>query len=134
MHLIKGSCVLVWYFSHASFYILFFSMNLVFIYAALLRLLIFTMALLMRYTLLWRYSFFDWSSRNLHSMCKIGNKRHFYSCMRTFWFSEYLSRELRIITKITSIAQLPYTSPLIPFGRTLTHSLRQVLPKNLQFF
>ena len=33
--------------------------------------------------------------------------------VRTFWFSEYLLRKLRFITKITSIVQLSYT---IPFG------------------
>ena len=32
-----------------------------------------------------------------------------------FRFSEYLLRKLRLITKIMSIVQLPYTSPPIPF-------------------
>ena len=36
--------------------------------------------------------------------------------MRIFWFSEYLLRKLRFITKITSMVQLPCTSPPISFG------------------
>ena len=34
--------------------------------------------------------------------------------MRVFLFSKYLVRKLRFITKITSIVQLPYTSPPPP--------------------
>ena len=39
--------------------------------------------------------------------------------VRIFWFSQYLWRKLRLITKITSIFQLPYTSPPSPLGRPL---------------
>ena len=35
--------------------------------------------------------------------------------VRSFWFLEYLLRKLQVITKITSIVLLPYTSPPIPF-------------------
>ena len=35
------------------------------------------------------------------------------------FFSEYLFRKLRLITKITSFVQLPYTSPTIPFGPSI---------------
>ena len=38
------------------------------------------------------------------------------SFVRIFLFSEYLLRKLQFITKTTSIVQLPYTSPPIPFG------------------
>ena len=38
------------------------------------------------------------------------------SFVRIFLFSEYLLRKLRFITKTTSIVQLPYTSPPVPFG------------------
>ena len=39
--------------------------------------------------------------------------------VRIVLFSEYLLRKLRFITEITSIVQLPYTSPLIPYSRPL---------------
>ena len=36
-----------------------------------------------------------------------------------FWFSEYLLRKLRFITKIPSFVRLPYTSPPSPLGHPL---------------
>ena len=57
-------------------------------------------------------------NENSTAYVKLEIKKHFVLEI-FFLFSEYLLRKLRFITKITSIVQLPYTSPPpppIPFG------------------
>ena len=107
MHLIKGPYyVLVWYSClRALFYILFFSMNLVFF---------------MKFSIMTSPRYYDVThflkdpDENCTAHIKLEIKDILF--MRMFWFSEYLLRKLRFITKITSIVQLPYVhlSP-IPF-------------------
>ena len=105
MHLTKGPYVLIWYFSlHALFYF-FFSMNLVFFCEIFFNDVI---------TLLWRHSFLTDPDENCRAYKKLEIKDILF--VRIFWFSEYWLRKLRFITKITSIVQLPYTSPPYPFG------------------
>ena len=94
------------YFSlHASFYILLFPWTWSFSMPFSIM------------TLPWRHSFFDRSQWKLQSICEIKKKDILFA--RIFWFSEYLLRKLWLITKITSIVQLPYTFPLSSLGRPL---------------
>ena len=64
-------------------------------------------------TLLWRHSFLTDLNENCTAYVKLKTKDILFVIF-FFWFSEYLLRKLRLITKITSIVQLPYTP--IPFG------------------
>ena len=52
---------------------------------------------------------------------KIGNMQDILF-VRIFLFWEYLWGKLRFILNITSIVQLPYASPPIPFGTNLSHT------------
>ena len=112
MHLIKGPYVLVWYFSlHATFYILFF---------------LWTWSFSMPFSIMTSPRYYDVThfltdlNENCTAYVKLKIKDILF--MLIFWFSEYLLRKLRLITKITSIiVQLPYISPPppSPLGRPL---------------
>ena len=106
MHLIKGPYVLIWYFSlHASFYILFS---------------LWTWSFSVSFSIMTSPCYCDVThlltdpNENCTGYVKLEIKGILF--MRIFWFSEYLLRKLRLITKIPSIVQLPYTLPPIPYG------------------
>ena len=99
----------VWYFSlHASFYILFF---------------VWTWSFSMPFFIMTLPSYYDVThfSTDLNENCRTYVKLKIKDILfvRIFWFSEYLLRKLRLIRKITSIVQLPYTSPLSSLSRPL---------------
>ena len=110
MHLIKGPYVIVWYFSlHASFNILFF---------------LWTWSFSMPFSIMTSPRYYDVThfltdlNENCTAYVKLKIKDILF--VRNLWFSEYLWRKLRLITKITSIVQLPYTSPFpSPLGSPL---------------
>ena len=109
MQLIKGQYVLVWYFSlHALFYISFF---------------LWFWSFSMKFSIMMSPSYYDVTHflTDPDEICTAYIKLEIKDILfvRIFWFLEYLLRKLRFITKITSIVQLPFTSPPSPLDRTI---------------
>ena len=108
MHLIKGPYVLVYFSLHASFHISFFQ---------------WTWSFSMSFSIMTspRYNDVTHFSTDLNENCTAYVKLKIKDILfgKIFWFSKYLLRKLRLITKITSIVQLPYTSPPSPLGHPL---------------